>query len=82
MTGNQQIDQVRKKSLKGMFMSKKCKSDFISRDILNMIYNAIVLPHLEYCNVVWGNCGISITNRLQLIQNRAARIVGGARWDT
>ena len=47
-----------------------------------MVYNAIVLPHLEYCNVVWGNCGISIANRLQIIQNIAARIISGAPWDT
>ena len=82
LSWNQQIDQVRKKSLKGMFMLKKCKCNFISQDILNMVYNAIVLPHLEYCNVVWGNCGISIANRLQIIQNRAARIICGAPWDT
>ena len=48
-------------------MLKKCKSNFISKDILNMVYNAIVIPHLEYCNVVWGNCSISIANRLQII---------------
>ena len=47
-----------------------------------MVYNAIVLPHLEYCNVVWENCGISIVNRLQIIQNGAARIICGAPWDT
>ena len=82
LSWNQQIDQVRKKSLKGMFMLKKCKSNFISKDILNMVYNAIVLPHLEYCNVVWGNCGISIAKRLQIIQTRAARIICGAPWDT
>ena len=52
MSWNQQIDQVRKKSLKGMFMLKKCKSNFNSKDSLNMVYSAIVLPHLKYCNVV------------------------------
>ena len=47
-----------------------------------MTYNAIVLPQLEYCNVVWGNCGMSMAKRLQIIQNRAARIICGAPWDT
>ena len=41
-----------------------------------------LLSHLEYCNVVWGNCGINLANRLQIIQNRAARIIYGATWDT
>ena len=65
-------------------MLKKCKANFISEDILNMVYNAIVLPHLEYCNVVWGNSGISTQNKWQIILNRTARIIYicGAPWDT
>ena len=36
-------------------MLKKYKANLISENILSMVYNAIVLPHLEYCSVVWGN---------------------------
>ena len=64
-----------------MYMLKKCKS-LIPNDILTTIYNAIILPHLDYCNVVWGNCGTTVANRLQIIQNRAARIICGVAWDT
>ena len=39
-------------------MLKKYKANLISENILNMVCNAIVLPHLEYCSVVWGNYGI------------------------
>ena len=46
-----------------------------------MVYN-VILPHLEYCNVIWGNCGIFIAYKLQIIQNRAAHIVCEAPWDT
>ena len=38
LSWTQQIDQVRKKYLKGVFILKKCKSHFISEDILNMVY--------------------------------------------
>ena len=31
-------------------------------------------PHFDYCNVVWSNCGIGLSDKLQRLQNRAARI--------
>lgn len=82
LTWNQQIDNIRKKCLKGMFMLKQCKSNHIPKNLLTTVYNAIVVPHLDYCNIVWANCGSTVSRKLQVIQNRAARIICGAKWDT
>ena len=30
---------------------------------------------LRYCNVVWGNCGTSLINKLQHLQNRAIELI-------
>ena len=30
---------------------------------------------LRYCNVVWGNCGTTLINKLQHLQNRAIEII-------
>ena len=38
------------------------------------VYNSLVQPHFDYCNVVWGNCGIGLSDKLQKLQNRAAHI--------
>ena len=35
----------------------------------------MILPHLSYCNIVWGNCGITILNRLFILQKRAIRVM-------
>lgn len=32
-------------------------------------------PYFDYCSTVWGNCGIVLRNKLQKLQNRAARII-------
>ena len=32
-------------------------------------------PHFDYCSVVWGNCGKTLSSKLQKLQNRAARIL-------
>ena len=40
------------------------------------------MSHLNYCDVVWGNCGVNNQNVLQKVQNRAARIINHAKWDS
>ena len=49
--------------------------------ILMNVYNSLVQPHFDYCNVVWGNCGIGLSDKLQKFQNRAARILMSASYD-
>ena len=39
--------------------------------------NAIIAPHFNYCNVVWGNCNQTLQNKLQVLQNRAFKIIKG-----
>ena len=49
-------------------------SEFLSQNILNIIYNTIIQPDFDYCVTVWGNCSSVHFNKLQKLQNRAARI--------
>ena len=44
---------------------------------LVMLFNCMVLPKMDYCDVVWGNCGKCLSDRLQKLQNRAARLTLG-----
>ena len=39
------------------------------------IYNALVLPHLDYCCVVWQECGKVLQQKNELIQNYAMRLI-------
>ena len=43
--------------------------------ILKMIYNAIVVPYLNYANIAWGNAADVYLSRLLKLQKRAIRIV-------
>ena len=45
-----------------------------------MVYNALVSSHLFYCDVVWGNCGKTLLDTLQKIQNRGARLINNTPW--
>ena len=45
------------------------------------IYKSLVLPHLDYCSAVWGCIGNGLSQKLEKLQNRAARIITGSGWD-
>ncbi len=44
-----------------------------------MLYNALVLPHLDYCSCVWSACGANSQLRLERVQNYAMRLIMSAK---
>ena len=42
---------------------------------------ALVKPHFDYCDIVLGNCGITLQDKLQKLQNRAARVLTFSNYD-
>ena len=47
----------------------------VDRNTLNCAYNALIQPHFDYCCEVWDTIGVSLSDRLQKLQNRAARVI-------
>ena len=45
------------------------------KNSLIALYNTLVEPYLRYCDVVWGHCSETLLNKLQMLQNRAAKII-------
>ena len=39
------------------------------------MYNALVMPYFNYFGAVWGNINKGLADKLQKLQNRAARIL-------
>ena len=56
--------------------------DFVDRDTLISVHNALIRHHFDYCSEVWDTLGNGLSNRLQKLQNRAARVVLGMSNDT
>ena len=50
-------------------------SGFLPKDVLFRIYKQTILPIIDYCSVVWHDCGSTLTRRVEKIQNRAMRII-------
>ena len=51
---------------------------YLPLEVLETLYRSLIERHFRYGDIVWGNCGETFLNKLQTIQNRAARIITGA----
>ena len=48
---------------------------FVNKETLISIYDAFIRPHFDYCCEVWDVFGKTQSDRLQKLQNRAARVI-------
>ena len=67
------IDSLKLKISSALMAMKQVS--FLPRKSLTTLYHRLVESRLRYCNTVWGKCGTSLKDRLQRLQDRAARIV-------
>lgn len=54
-------------------ITRKC-SKYIQRNILKEVTQALVLSHLEYCPAIWSSASNKDMQKLQIAQNKAARL--------
>ena len=54
--------------------------NLVSQKSLTILYNALILPYITYCNIVWGNCGLTKTNSILLLQKRALRLITNSHY--
>ena len=52
------VDKLTKKVASGIGALKRIRH-LVPQTTLRSIYHALLQPHFDYCNVVWGNCGIT-----------------------
>ena len=48
---------------------------------MHFVYKALIQPHFDSYIVVWGSCGIKLADKLQKLQNRAARALTFSSYD-
>ena len=73
LTWNQHIRNISLSISKGIGIMYRVKDILLDHSLL-MIYNALILPHINYCNIVWGNCHKTKLDQILLLQKKAVRI--------
>ena len=79
LTWDANIASVSKKVSSGIGVINKIKP-FVPTSNLISVYQSIVEPYLDYCSVVWDDISDKLTDKLQILQNRAARVITGADY--
>ena len=64
LTWNVHIENLSKKIASGIGALKRIRP-FVPHRALQFIYNSLVKPYFDYCNVVWGNCSKTLANKLK-----------------
>ena len=74
------INDVSKKIYASLAVLKRISAIIPFETRIN-IYNALVMPYFNYCSPVWDNIGKGLSDKLQKLQNRAARIVTFSNYE-
>ena len=68
------IEYVNNKVNKCIGIFYRLKHAFTKKWLVSL-YNALVLPQLNYCNIIWASVCPSVLNRLYITQKRALKLV-------
>ena len=79
LTFQAHIDKICKKISQKLGLLKYLRT-ILPQDYTKLLFNAIVKPHFEYCDIVWGNCSAGLFDKVYKLQKRAARILTGASY--
>ena len=68
------VSNVRKKAFAAIGCIRRA-SQYLPVKIRKMLYNSLVLPHLDYCSTVWHSCNQTLSQSLERTQNYAMRVI-------
>ena len=74
------INTISKKISAGLATLKRV-SHFVPFDTKVNMCNTLVMPYRNYCSAVWGNINKGLADKLQKLQNRAARILTFSNYE-
>ena len=77
---DEHLSIITKKIARGLGMLKYSKK-YLPLSTIQRMCKSLVEPYFRYCLPVWGNCGTTALQKVQKLQNRAARIVTNSPYD-
>ena len=66
LSWNCYIKKLTKKIARGIGAMIRIRH-LVPQATLNLIYQALIQPHFDYCSTVWGTCGVTLQDKLKKI---------------
>ena len=80
LTWNDHVEYISTKIRRDIGILKRT-SKFLKEGSLFMIYSSLIERYLRYCNIVWGQCDETLKDKLQALQNKAARSIAKVKYE-
>ena len=80
LTWSQHVDYISSKITCDIGILKRIRH-FIPKESLLLLYHTLIEPYFKYCSIVWGQCSETLKDKLQTVQNKAARAIAKVRYD-
>ena len=80
LTWKNHINNIAKKISSGISALKRVRP-FINRETAVKAYRGLVEPYFTYCSPVWDGIGLKLGEKLQKLQNRAARVMTRSSYE-
>ena len=74
LTWKAHIERVHHQCM-GKLAAIRRAGSYLPCHIRKLLYQAFVLPLLDYCSVVWHSCGATLAKRIERVQNYALRMI-------
>jgi hypothetical protein len=79
LTWTAHINNILVKASRPVGVLSKLKH-FLPAHTLKTLYNSLIMPHLSYCNIIWGNTCSSRLKSINILQKRAIRYISLAKY--
>ena len=80
LTWSQHVDYFSSKITCNIGILKRIRH-FIPKESLLLLYHTLIEPYFKYCSIVWGQCSETLRDKLQTLQNKAARAIAKVPYD-
>ena len=80
LTWKNHIEVISKKVSSGIGALKRVRG-LMDRETAIKVYKGFIEHYFSYCASVWAGIGVTLSDRLQKLQNRAARVITQSTYD-
>ena len=75
LTWREHVDALRKKCYCGLAKLRRLRDVLPPETKKEKVYNALVLPHLDYCSVIWQECTKELQRKVERTQNYGMQLI-------